>query len=212
MSRPSTRSLSPESTIVWLTTWIPCAFPSLSCLAEAVLWFLYRASIICSALLETDNGLAVLGFRGNALREIDLDPSEGRDDRDPEKLERILVIVLAKSGYIMGRFPMTTATNVSLTAQLPACCAPFIPAYKRSVTCPMLQNKTCGALTVRMRAHRRIPAIMTNTPPPNMISNQAFLFGSIRACQKSCMKVSVMMINGRLPWSGSSQSTYRQRY
>ena len=91
--------------------------------------------MICSALLETDNGLAVLGFRESAFKEIDLDPSEGLDDRDAEKLEFILVMVLAKRGCIMGRLPMTTATNVSLTAQLPACCAPLIPAYMWSVPC-----------------------------------------------------------------------------
>lgn len=90
--------------------------------------------MICSALLETDKGLAVLGFRESALREIDLDPSDGRDVRDAEKLELIFVMVLAKSGCIMGRLPMTTATNVSLTAQLPACCAPSAPAYKLSVS------------------------------------------------------------------------------
>lgn len=98
--------------------------------------------MICSALLETDSGLAVLGFRESALREIDLDPSEGRDARLAEKLERMFVMVLAKSGCIMGRLPMTTATNVSLTAQLPACCAPLTPAYKRSVTCLVLQKRS----------------------------------------------------------------------
>ena len=148
--------------------------------------------MICSALLETDNGLAVLGFRENALREMDLDPSEGRDDRDAEKLELILVMVLAKRGCIMGRLPMTTATNVSLTAQLPACCAPLIPAYQRLATCSIILNRARGTLTVRMSAHRRIPAIMTNIPPPNIMSNQAFLFGSMRACQKSYTKVSSM--------------------
>ena len=97
--------------------------------------------MICSALLETDKGLAVLGFRENAFREIDFDPSDGRDDRVAEKLELIFVMVLAKRGCIMGRLPMTTATNVSRTAQLPDCCAPLIPAYKRSVTSPILWDK-----------------------------------------------------------------------
>ena len=99
-----------------------------------MLCFLNRASMICSALLETDKGLAVLGFLEKALREMDLDPSEGRDVRVAEKLELIFVMVLAKRGCIMGRLPMTTATKVSLTAQLPACCAPLIPAYGWSVS------------------------------------------------------------------------------
>ena len=100
--------------------------------------------MICSALLETDKGLAVLGFRENALREIDFDPSDGRDDRDAEKLELIFVMVLAKRGCIMGRLPMTTATKVSLTAQLPACCAPLIPAYRMSAACRSLEDKMWG--------------------------------------------------------------------
>lgn len=56
--------------------------------------------MICSALLETDNGFAVRGFLENALSDIDLDPSifEGFDDRDADKLELIFVMVRAKSG------------------------------------------------------------------------------------------------------------------
>lgn len=90
--------------------------------------------MICSSLLETVNGFALLGcFRPNVFNDTDLVPSEGRDDRDAEKLELIFVTVLAKRGCIIGRLPMTTATNVSLTAQLPACCAPLIPAYEESI-------------------------------------------------------------------------------
>ena len=95
--------------------------------------------MICSALLETDNGLAVLGFFDRALREIDLDPFEGLDDRDAEKLELIPVIARENRGCIIGRLPMTTATNVSRTAQLPACCAPFAPAYDPLALCSSIQ-------------------------------------------------------------------------
>ena len=77
--------------------------------------------MICSALLEIDRGWAVLGLREilamSLSEKVFLEPSEGREGR----LELIFLTVRVKSGCIIGMFPMTTATNVSLTAQLPAC-------------------------------------------------------------------------------------------
>ena len=79
----------------------------------------------------------------------------------------------------MGMLPITTATKVSRQAQLPACWAPFKGSYKERKTCyQQVFNTTMlfteDQLTARMRAHRRIPAIMTNMPPLNMTRSRYF--------------------------------------
>ena len=91
--------------------------------------------MMCSALLETDRGCAVRGcFRGDLTiflsDMIVLCPSDRGPDRWEEKFVRMdpsFLAALVKSGWIMGIFPITTATNVSRTAQLPASWAPLAP-------------------------------------------------------------------------------------
>ena len=62
----------------------------------------------------------------------------------------------------------------------------FMVATKPSVTSSTdMGVLTRVPLTVRIRAQRRMPAIITNTPPPNMTSSQAFFLGSIWARQNN---------------------------
>ena len=84
-----------------------------------------------SALLDTDSGFAVLGLR-EALERSSSGVSWLESPPEPmvEKLTPTFLARRVRKGWIMGTLLMTTATKVSRTAQLPACWAPFAPAWR----------------------------------------------------------------------------------